>query len=379
MNSDNRPEKNVQMILNSLRDMSTSVMHAAEADSLEEVLERIAHVSKELVQVRYSALGIPDKKGGLRFFKVAGMTPQQIKHVGHLPTGEGLLGVIMNERQPIRLTNMRDDSRSSGFCSHHPAMSSFLGVPIQVASRLYGMLYLCDRLDGQPFNDEDQWLVETMAGYAALAIAGAELSEQQSLVTLLEERERIGMELHDGIIQSLYAVGMQLDLLRLNGEIAPNDLMPTISELNNVIEDIRGYILDLKTRTDKTILVCLRELVDRLYVPASVQIRINAPDIRPSISAPKFDALCQITNEALSNALRHSGGKTITITASQTSKTFAIRVTDDGQGFDSEAVRESHSGLGLLNMKQRALLYKGRIDIQTAEGMGTILTISVPL
>src|SRR5690606_37502180 len=98
-------------------------MHAAEARTLEEVLERIAHVSKDLVQVRYSALGVPDGEGGLRFFKVAGMSPAQIERVGHLPHGKGLLGVIMNERKAIRLTDMREDDRSSGFCSHHPVMT----------------------------------------------------------------------------------------------------------------------------------------------------------------------------------------------------------------------------------------------------------------
>ena len=111
--------------------------------------------------MRYAALGVPDGKGGLRYFKVAGMTPEQIAQLDHLPVGKGLLGAVMTDRNNIRLENMADDQRSAGFCPAHPVMTSFLGVPIQVGQQLFGILYLCDRVDGQPFSEQDEWLVET--------------------------------------------------------------------------------------------------------------------------------------------------------------------------------------------------------------------------
>src|SRR5215510_13301939 len=218
MNSDNHPRKNdTNAILAQLKDIASAVMYAAEAPKLEEVLERIAEVAKDLVNAKYAALGVPDDNGGLKFFKVAGMTPEQIARLDHLPHGKGLLGAIALERESIRLEKMQDDKRSAGFCKAHPQMTSLLGVPIQVGQQLFGILYLCDRIDGQPFSEQDEWLIETVAGYAALAIAGSQLREQQSRLTLLEERDRISMELHDGIIQSLYAMGMHLDILRMNG------------------------------------------------------------------------------------------------------------------------------------------------------------------
>jgi signal transduction histidine kinase len=345
---------------------------------VEQVLERIAQVSSDLVKARYSALGVPDGKGGLKYFKVAGLTPEQIRHIQHLPLGKGLLGVVMNERQPLRLERMTNDPRSSGFCAAHPSMTSFLGVPIQAAAQLLGILYLCDRIDGQPFSEQDQWLAETMAGYAALAIAGAELSEQQSRLNILEERERIGMELHDGVIQSLYAIGMHLDLMRTGTDLQPSDLNSTIDNLNIVIEDVRRYILNLKPTKSKTIYSSFRDLLDRLHIPGSVRVEIDAPDQPPPFTPATFEAICQIANEALSNAVRHANARSIKISTYEDSNHFLIIIADDGQGFDMQRLGE-YEGLGLRNIQQRAYLYGGHVDIQTAPGKGTRLTITIPI
>src|SRR5687767_2347747 len=117
---DTLPQNDVTIILNQIKAIASAVTHAAEAGELEQVLEQIAQVSRELVHARYAALGIPDGKGGLRFFKVAGMSAEAYARIEHLPVGHGLLGAIMNERRGIRVERMRDDPRSSGFCPAHP-------------------------------------------------------------------------------------------------------------------------------------------------------------------------------------------------------------------------------------------------------------------
>lgn len=378
MASDSYHHNDAHNLLNSLKDIASAVMYAAEAGSLEQTLERIAQVSRELVRARYAALGVPDGRGGLKYFKVAGMTPEEIRQVGHLPAGRGLLGVIMNERQPLRLADMRSDPRAAGFCPRHPLMTALLGVPVQVGPQLFGILYLCDREDGQPFTEADQWLIETLAGYAALAIAGAQLSEQQARLKLLEERERIGMELHDGVIQSLYAIGMRLDLMRSDGVLHASDLQTVINDLNGVIEDIRRYILNLKAAHYKTVYAGFRELVERLHVPRHIAVEINAPDQPPPFTPATFEAICQIANEALSNAVRHAHATRISISTQLDQNLFQIVIADDGQGFDLETVRH-HNGLGLHNIQQRARLYGGQVNIETAPGRGTRLTITIPM
>lgn len=377
MNSDNTHQTRDHDVLNQLQDIAEAVMFAAEGGTVDQVLERIAHVSRDLVRARYSALGVPDGRGGLRYFKVSGMTTEAIRRVEHLPVGRGLLGAIMDEQQVIRLARMQDDPRSVGFPAGHPYMQSLLGVPIKAGTQLMGILYLCDREDGQPFSEQDERLVETMAGYAAVAIAGAMLNEQQSQLRALEERERIGMELHDGVIQSLYGIGMHLDLMRASDKLRKQDISQVIDNLNLVIEDIRRYILNLKSAGNITVYSCIRDLLNRLYVPSELHVEIDAPEEPPPFTVATFEAVCQIANEAISNAVRHADASHLVIRTLYEQDRFQITIVDDGKGFDLAAIDE-YSGLGLRNMRQRARLYDGNVHIDTAPGQGTRLTITIP-
>lgn len=383
MTSSDKPPQNTSthLILSQLKDIATAVMYAAEASTVEQVLERIAQVSQELIHARYAALGVPDGNGGLRFFKIVGMTPEQVARLDHLPVGKGLIGAIMADRATLRLERMADDSRSAGFCPAHPSMTSLLGVPVQVGQQLFGTLYLCDREDGEPFSEEDTWLVETLAGYAALAIAGSQLGEQQQRLSLLEERERIGMELHDGVIQSLYAIGMHLDLMRLSGNAHETETNGVLGNLNDVIEDIRRYIMNLQQSSEqdqKTVYERLNELVKRMHTADTLKIHLSAPDEKPLFTPATFEAICQMVNEAISNAVRHSDAHEIHVNALQQDNRLKITIVDDGKGFDLQALSDN-TGLGLSNIQQRAALHGGRVEIDSVVGGGTRLTIRVPV
>jgi signal transduction histidine kinase len=348
---------------------------------LEAVLIRIAEVSKEVAGTKYAALGIPDGKGGLTYFKTAGLTDEEYAKIPHLPKGRGLLGAIMKERHPIRLPHMAEDPRSSGFPENHPHMDSFLGVPVIVGQHLFGMLYLCDKVNGELFNDDDQLLVETMAGFAALAIAGAQLREQQNKLQLLEERERIGMELHDGVIQSLYGIGMLVDIMRRQGETVPTEkLNPVVDSLNDVIEDIRAFITNLRKRGGQSMTIkdTLVFLKDHLNPPETVSFEIEAPDVLPPLTPAVFESICLIVNEAFSNAIRHAKAQHIRVQAEILRNHFSIAIDDDGHGFNPETAN-SHGGLGLRNMQQRARLYGGEVTIESEPNQGTHLSIVIPI
>lgn len=380
-NSDKYHKKIMPYVLSRLKEIAAMVLFAIEASELESILQRIAEISKELTGTRYVALGVPDGKNGLRYFKTAGMTPQEIAMIDHLPQGHGLIRAPMRERQTIRLDRIQDDPRSVGFPENHPAMISLLGVPVQMGQQLFGVLYLCDKINGEMFTDEDEALVETIAVYAALAIASAAMNQSRNRLTLLEERERIGMELHDGIIQSLYGIGMQVELLRLNG--TPTEmttLTPVVDALNDVIEDIRNYILKLKSRGDNqlTIYSCLQQMLMRLHLPADLNVQIDAPDTHPPFSPAIFESICLIINESLSNAIRHADAKTLCVTANHDRIWFTVVVEDDGQGFRMEQVQDT-GGLGLQHMQRRARLYGGSVAVDSAPGKGTTLTIKIPI
>lgn len=379
-------ENRVKVLLNQLNDLVTRMMYATEATETEKVLERIAHEAGKLVGARYSAIGIPTGDGGLRYFKVAGVTPEEISQIEHPPIGRGLLGAVMNERETLRLEHIRSDPRSSGFPNGHPHMDRFLGTPIQVGEQLFGMFYVCDRVDGEPFSAEDAWLLETLAGYAALAIAGTRLVEQQSRLRLLEERERISMELHDGIIQSLYAVGMGVEVIRTDSkpqtEEHQDQLKPVVQQLNEIIDDIRHYIQDLhRQRSDAhSMRDDIQGLVDRLYISAEVNVEIYAPDTPPLIDEKRFESVIQIINEALSNALRHSQAKNLKVSVVQSEQALVVSVRDDGTGFELDgAGMPDRRGLGMQNMRRRAEMLGAKLEITTEPGTGTHLGLIVPI
>jgi two-component system, NarL family, sensor histidine kinase DevS len=379
--SDEYSPNDLPLLLARLQSIASTVMYAAGADTLGGVLERLAETARDLVGARYAALGVPDGTGDLEYFEFVGMTADEANRIAHKPIGRGLLGAIMLEREPIRLERMQDDPRSIGFPAHHPHMESFLGVPILVGDHLFGMLYLTDRADGQPFTEQDQWLIETTAGYAALAIAGAQLREKEKRVALLEERERISMELHDGIIQSLYAIGMNLELLRLSEQVNPPDLTQAINNLDAVIGDIRSYIQNLKAseRLAQSLEQALHDIVDRLHFPTTLNVHIEPIEQEITLSPTAVEAVCQMANEALSNVIRHANAQHIHVSAQQSDHFFQLSISDDGKGFDLSQVEREDGGLGLRNMQQRARLQGGSIEIKTAPGEGTKFTLRLPV
>jgi len=370
----------INIVLDRLKEIATAVLYATEGSDLEAVLERIAEVAKEMAATKYAALGIPNGLGGLRYFKTAGMTDEQIALIEHLPKGHGLIGAIMHDRETLRLVDVRQDKRSVGFPANHPPMTSLLGVPIKLGSQLFGVLYLCDKLDDTPFSDLDQMIVETVASYAALAISGAALNEQHSRLRLLEERERIGMELHDGVIQSLYGIGMHVELLRLGGNIRVDDMQPLVDSLNGVIEDIRSYITQLRTPSERklTLRECFLRVVERLNLSERLEVSIEVEEMRLPFTPAVMESICLIINEAVSNAARHAEATRLHLAARSEDGLLLIHISDDGKGF---SVEEAHheNGLGLRNMQRRARLYGGEVLIDSRPFGGTRLTIRVPL
>jgi two-component system, NarL family, sensor histidine kinase DevS len=142
-------------------------------NSIETLLERIANIAKEQVSARYAAVGMLGENGELERFIPIGMEPELIQKMKEPPTGKGLIGLIMRGLETIRIVDIQNDPRSAGFPRFHPHMTSFLGVPIHLGTRNLGQIYLTDKQDSSEFTFEDQQVIETLAGYAAVAISNA--------------------------------------------------------------------------------------------------------------------------------------------------------------------------------------------------------------
>jgi len=160
-----------------------AALHRASLDliqdtSLESLLERIARIACEEAGAQYAAVGVLDDLGGLEKFIPIGMTEEEIKKMPHPPVGKGLIGVLMRGESTVRIPNIADDPRSSGFPQHHPPMTSFLGVPIAASGRQLGQIYLTNKIGADEFSQEDQQVIETLAAYAAIAIANVRLYQE---------------------------------------------------------------------------------------------------------------------------------------------------------------------------------------------------------
>ncbi|HAM25798.1 MAG TPA: hypothetical protein DCP11_03615, partial [Microbacteriaceae bacterium] len=138
------------------------------------VLRRIVESAVGLVGAQYGALGVIAPQGGLEQFINVGMTPDEVTAIGHLPEGHGLLGALIDNPRPIRLQHLSEDPRAAGFPAEHPAMDSFLGVPVRVRDEVYGNLYLTNQSSGG-FSKEDEELVTALAATAGFAIDNARL------------------------------------------------------------------------------------------------------------------------------------------------------------------------------------------------------------
>ncbi len=178
--------------------------------SLEHLLERIARTACEQVGARYAALGVLDDAGGLKKFVTVGMTQPEIDRIGHEPVGRGLIGVLMDSKAPIRIPNIAADRRSVGFPKNHPAMVSFLGVPIRTGEIQLGQIYLTEKVDEPEFTADDERIIQMLAGYAAAAIQNARLLEEmQARDAQLTRRSEDLALLND--IASVLASSLELD------------------------------------------------------------------------------------------------------------------------------------------------------------------------
>ncbi len=347
----------------------------AEAVSLDAVLQVIADRIRPLVGARYAALGIvrPDQR--IARFITSGMDAETRRAIGPLPTGHGLLGLLIRERQSIRVDDVMSDPRRSGFPPNHPPMHSFLGVPVVLGDRPVGNLYLTEKIDAPRFSLADQRLVETFARQAAMAIHTARLHTDLEQLAVLRERERIGRDLHDGVIQSLYGVGLFLedvpDMMTTDQDEAAARVDRAIDAIHGSIRDIRGFILGLHDDPDggTDLAAGLRRLAEELRRASPAEVTVETAHdahVDPAVARE----LLSIVREAVSNVARHARARHIELRLVEAAETMEVVVSDDGCGFDP--IRATPAGHhGITNMRARASAVGATLELTSAPGTGT--------
>lgn len=372
---------------------SASIALTTEHD-LTAVLQKVVDLSRALLNAKYGALGLLGEDGStIAQLITSGLSPASRARMDHFPRTHGLLGVPIVEHRPVRVDSIADDPRARGFPANHPAMTSFLGVPLISKGRVFGNLYLADKVPdlasgerGQTlaFSQEDQEILEMFANQAAIVIENAQLYRQNQQIAILQERERFGMDLHDGVIQSIYAIGLMLDNSRHQLETAPDaaqeGISAAIAGLNQVIKDIRTYIHDLRSTqlNGHNLQQGLEELARDLQTYSVLKIDVDVdPATLKRLSAKQTSDLLQIAREALSNVRKHAHATQVAIRVQPDHGRVKLVVEDNGRGFDP-AANGKPGGHGLRNMAERAHQLDGALDVSSAPNGGTRIAITLP-
>jgi len=349
--------------------------------SLDRVLQLIVDRVRPLVGAHYAALGIVDEHGVMERFITSGMDKDTIQAIGAYPRGRGLLGVIVRENRTVRVPDVMSDSRRSGFPASHPPMHSFLGVPVQVEGQSVGNLYLTEKQGAPEFSEDDERLVETFALHAGIAMHNARMHEQLNRLAVVAERERISQDLHDGIIQSLYAVGLTLEdvdeLVAEDPAEARARVDRAIDSIHGTIRDIRNFIVGLGPEylEGSSVSGGLAALAEEMRATNPIDVQLDlAPTVE--LDADRTTQLMHLAREALSNVVRHAGATRVTIELSPHDGSLELRITDNGRGFDVAQAR-SRGHRGMTNMRGRAESLGGSFEVESG-GKGTQVVFRLP-
>ena len=372
---------NSELSFKALEALNQAALLIASEISLDKVLQHIVGAAQSLLSAEYVALAVPNADGTLDAFVHTGFSAETQQQLPDHPAHSGLLGDVLNSPHPVRIQSIKNDPRHTTFPKHHPDMTSFLGIPIKAGTNILGNLYLSNKTSGSFFSNDDQQLAEMLAAHAAIAIHKARLYEKIQQLAVLEERNRIGMDLHDGVIQSIYGVGLTVDSLQMlvedNSEAV--QLLSAISRnLDTTIQDIRNFIMDLRPRhfqgnLSHGIQQIVREFQANTNIPVTLEIVSDTSSIPTAIARTIFLTI----QEALANVARHASADSVIICLKDKGTSLKLTIEDDGCGFDITQ-RKHQVGHGLANMRTRAHTLSGSFQLASTPGQGTLITLNLP-
>jgi nitrate/nitrite-specific signal transduction histidine kinase len=387
-----RMQKRVEQQNRELLALHEAGLDVAGELSLDLVLQKVVDHARELIGARYGALSVPAPNGSIEAFITAGITPEQRALIGPPPVGHGLLSVVLNEGERLRLTDLTQHARSIGFPEHHPPMRSLLAVPIISGGRILGNLYLAEKESASSFSVDDEETLVRFATQAALAIDNARLHQRVRDLAITEERERIAREMHDSLAQVLGYVNAKAQAVQ---ELLKADQIPRaeaqIGQLGEAARaayaDVREGILGLRTSLgpDRSLLDALHDYLEQWQEQSAIraELRIEPADASLAGLSPIGELqLLRIVQEALANVRKHAAASQVRVCLTETADLVETVVEDNGRGFNTtDRVRaQDRAGphFGLSTMRERAESVGGSIAIDSSPGQGTRVRVRMP-
>ena len=343
---------------------------------LDALLRHLVRSAAELVGAQYAAIGVLDRSGAhIADFITFGIDNETRQRIGAMPQGEGLLGDVISAHDTVRVDDLATRTENL-FPPHHPTMTNFLGTPVRTGDgKIFGNLYLANKRDGA-FTDEDEAVVSVLGRATGLIIDQTMMREQVRSFTLLEERNRLARDLHDSVIQRLFAVGLSLQatLMAQLPELADGQINLAIDELDETIREIRTTIFEI-TRYEDDDTVTLRGSILRVIdeIPAAAALHVDVAFDGPLDSAvgPECrEAAVMSLREMLSNVVRHAKASRAVVTVTLRDQQLTMNVKDNGVGVADAPGR----GRGTGNLMSRAHEFDGDFDLVPNPEGGSIAT-----
>jgi signal transduction histidine kinase len=366
-----------------LRAVSDAVLAVAAELSVEDVLQRLVDSARELAGARYAALGLPDGEGGFRRFLTSGMSEELMESLGPLPRQHGVLGAILESTESYRTRDMHQHPRFRGWWPDgHPDMRTFLGVPIVAPAGVIGGFYLTEKTDADDFTDEDEELIELLAAHAAIAITNARLYEETRELSVVAERNRLALDLHDSVSQKLFGLLLSAQAAELLLERDPDGAREQVAKLpglaREALDELRSLIFELRPPALERDGLCgaLRKHVEVVRRIQQHEIELDLDD--GVVADPSRDGeVLRIAQEALQNVIKHAGAERISVRLRAQGSRLTLEVEDDGAGFEPDRPALRSRRLGLTSMEERAQRVGGSLTIESTPGAGTRVRLEV--
>jgi signal transduction histidine kinase len=367
-----------------LRAVSDAVLAVAAEVSVDDVLQALVDSSRELAGARYAALGLPDGEGGFRRFLTSGMSEELIASLGPLPRQHGMLGAMLDTTSAYRTSDIHDHPRFRGWWPRtHPDMRSFLGVPIVAPAGVIGAFYLTEKLEGAEFTEEDEELIGLLAAHAAIAIANARLYEQTRELSIVAERNRLALDLHDAVSQKLFGLVLEAEGAATVLERDPAAAGERVAKLQvlarEALDELRSLVFELRPpELEKDGLGgTLQKHIDVLGRLGQEEIELVLAGELPTEEVRDREVF-RIAQEALQNVLKHAQAQHVVVRLGAGDGTLFLEVEDDGIGFDPDAPETRSRRLGLTSMEERAHRLGGTLQITSVPGAGTTIRVEAP-
>lgn len=345
----------------------------------DEALALIASRARQLVLADLTWVVTPEAAGSLRVAFADGERSETILGMT-LPLEDSVSGEVVRTGRAVVVHDPEHDDRAFMPLVDAGHIGPAVYVPLSAHGRTFGTLAAANEPGGPSFDADAVGLLESFADQAAIALEYARAQREVERLVVLEDRERIAKELHDGVIQALFAVGMGLQgtaLMSGDTELSSR-IEGAVDELDRVIRDLRNYIFGLRPGilADRQLDKALRALVEEFQSKSGIVTIVELDESVASKLSNMAGDVVQLTREALSNVGRHSGAATCRVSLLQRDGIAVLEVDDDGKGFDPASV---HRGDGLANLEQRAADLGGTASIDSVAAQGTTVRIELPL